>query len=219
MASAKHTSPRTGFTAAWLDNVKPKAKRIEYADAGCRGLRLRVEPTGRKTFVWYFRDDGKNRVLTLGRYGAGEDCTSLKDARRALQQAKEKHVDGVSPALPADTPTTVEELAEIFYERRILPHRKVPEVVRMILDNDIIPKLGKKKLATLSAPVIAAMIEQVVDRGARTHAGKVLAIVKQMFRFAEARGWLDRNPAYALDKKDLSIVENVRDRHLSADEI
>ena len=219
MASAKHTSPRTGFTTAWLDNVKPKSKRLEYADAGCRGLRLRVEPTGRKTFVWYYRTGGKNRVLTLGRYGTGEDCISLKAARRALQQAKEKHVDGVSPAPPADTPTTVEELAEIFYARRILPHRKVPEVVRMILDNDIIPKLGKKKLATLSAPVIAAMIEQVVDRGARTHAGKVLAIVKQMFRFAEARGWIDRNPAYALDKKDLSIVDNVRDRHLSAAEI
>jgi len=219
MASAKHTSPRTGFTTAWLDNVKPKTKRIEYADAGCRGLRLRVEPTGRKTFVWYYRTGGKNRVLTLGRYGTGEDCISLKAARRALQQAKEKHVDGVSPALPADTPTTAEELAEIFYTRRILPYRKVPEVVRMVLDNDIIPKLGKKKLATLSAPVIATMIEQVVDRGARTHAGKVLAIVKQMFRFAEARGWIDRNPAYALDKKDLSIIDNVRDRHLSAEEI
>ena len=219
MARAKNTSPRTGFTTAWLDNVKPKARRVEYADAGCRGLRLRVEPTGRKTFVWYHNTGGKNRVLTLGRYGSCENCITLKKARRALQQAKEKHADGVSPAPPSDSPTTVEELAEIFYARRILPHRKVPEVVRMILDNDVIPKLGKKKLVTLSAPVIAEAIEQVVDRGACTHAGKVLAIVKQMFRFAEARGWIDRNPAYALDKKDLSIVDNVRDRHLSADEI
>jgi integrase len=219
MAGANHTRPKTGFTTAWLDNVKPKSKRIEYADAGCRGLRLRVEPTGRKSFVWYYREGGRNRVLTLGRYGTCESCISLKDARKALQVAKEKHEDGVSPALPTDTPTTVEELAEIFYARRILPHRKVPEVVRMILDNDIIPKLGKMKLATLSAPVIATMIEQVVDRGARTHAGKVLAIAKQMFRFAEARGWIDRSPAYALDKKDLSIVDNVRDRHLSAEEI
>jgi integrase len=63
------------------------------------------------------------------------------------------------------------------------------------------------------------MIEQVVDRGAHMHAGKVLGIVKQMFRFAEGRRWIDRSPAYALDKKDLSIVDNVRDRHLSAEEI
>jgi len=67
MATAKHTSPRTGFTTAWLDTVKPKSKRIEYADAGCRSLRLRVEPTSRQTFVRYFRDGGKNRVLMLGR--------------------------------------------------------------------------------------------------------------------------------------------------------
>jgi len=113
----------------------------------------------------------------------------------------------------------VAKLAEIFYERRILSHRKVPELVRMVLDNDVIPKLGKKKLATLSVPVIATMIEQVVDRGVRTCAGKVLAIRKQLFSFSEARGWIDLNPAYALDKKDLSIVDNFRDRHLSAEEV
>jgi len=63
------------------------------------------------------------------------------------------------------------------------------------------------------------MVETVVDRGAASHAGKVLSLAKQMFRFAEGRGYIDRSRAYALDRKDLGVVDKVRERHLDADEI
>lgn len=214
-----YAAPAKGFTPAFLDNLKPKDKRVELADKACPGLRLRLEPSGRKSFVWYYNDAGKNRVLTLGRYGEGESCVSLAQARKALQTAKERHADGGSVLPSTDAPKTVKELAELFYTRRILPHRKRPDVVRIILDNDIIPKLGTKKLATLTAPTVAGMVESVVDRGARTHAGSVLSVAKQMFRFAEGRGYMDRSPAYSLDRKDLGVVDTVRERYLDSEEI
>lgn len=221
MAKQKITTPPKGFTPAFLDNLKPKAQRIELADKACPGLRLRLEPSGRRTFVWYYHDAsaGKNKVKTLGRYGDGEGCITLSEARKALSSAKERHIDGVPVSPPADTPKTVEKLAELFYERRIVPYRKRPDVVRDILDKDILPRLGKLPIATLTAPTVASMVESVVDRGAKTHAGKVLSVAKQMFRFAEGRGYIDRSPAYALDRKDLGVVDNIRDRHLDADEI
>ena len=88
-----------------------------------------------------------------------------------------------------------------------------------MLDKDIIPAIGKRKLQTLTAPTVAAVVESVVDRGATTHAGKVLTILKQLFKFAESRGYIDRSPAYALDRKDLGVVDNIRDRYLDASEI
>jgi integrase len=51
------------------------------------------------------------------------------------------------------------------------------------------------------------------------HAGKVLAILKQLFRFAVGRGYIDQSPAYALDPKDLGVESNMKDRHLDSDEI
>jgi integrase len=219
MAAAKHTSPAKGFTPAFLDNLKPKAARYELPDNGKSGLRLRVEPSGRKSFVWYYKDGPKTKVLTLGRYGNCEGCISLKAARDALDKAKERHRDGERPGPSPDSPKTVSDLAEVFYERRILPHRTRPDVVRAILDNDVIPKLGSKKVQTLTAPTVSAMVESVVDRGAATHAGKVLAVVKQLFKFAESRGYIERSPAYSLDRKDLGVVDNIRDRHLDASEI
>jgi integrase len=215
MANSKIITPSKGFTTAFLNNLRPKDKRVELADKGCSGLRLRLEPSGRKTFVWYYADAGRNRVKTLGRYGE----LTLAQARKDLQKAKEKHADGESVSTPTDAPKTVKELAEQFYKRRIIPHRKHPDAVRSMLDTDIIPKLGKKKLTTLSTPVVAGMIHSVVDRGAVCHAGKVLAVTKQMFSFAEGIGLIDRNPAYSLDKKNLGCVDNVRERYLLAEEI
>jgi integrase len=47
----------------------------------------------------------------------------------------------------------------------------------------------------------------------------VLATVKQLFRFGEGRGYIHHSPAYALDRKDLGVVANVRERYLDAEEI
>jgi biotin carboxyl carrier protein len=146
---------------------------VELRDTRAPGLRLRLEPTGRKTFVWYYKEATKTKVLTLGQYGEGEDKITLKQARDELDKAKERRRDGKCPGLSADAPKTVAELAELFYSRRILPHRTRPDVVRATLDNDIIPKIGTKKPQTLTTPTVAAVVESVVDRGATVHAGKV----------------------------------------------
>jgi integrase len=216
---AARPTPAKGFTTKFLDNLKPADKRIELADNGKAGLRLRLEPSGTRTFVWYYKDGPKTRVLTLGRYGKGDGHISLKQARDQLDKAKERHREGERPGLVPDAPKTVEGLCEIFYKRRILRHRTRPEEVRRILDNDVIPGIGKKQLRTLTAPTVAAVVERVVDRGAETHAGKVLATLKQLFKFAEARGYIDRSPAYALDRKDLGVIDTIRDRHLDQSEL
>jgi integrase len=213
------TPPARGFTDPWLRSLRPGPKRMEVGDPGCRGLRLRVEPSGRRLFVWYYRQEGKTRVLTLGQYGTAEGCVSLKQARKLLEKAKQRHAAGIAPGGPEGAPKTVAELCELFYERRILPHRRRPDIVRQVLDHDIIPALGTRKLAHLTTPMVATAVERVVNRGAATHAAKSLAILKQTFRFAEARGYIDHNPAYALDSRGLGIVDRVRDRYLASDEI
>jgi integrase len=62
-------------------------------------------------------------------------------------------------------------------------------------------------------------VEKVVDRGAKAHAGKVLGLVKQLFKFAEGRDLIQRNPAGRLDPDDLGIVLGRRKRWLTDKEI
>jgi integrase len=223
MATAKNTtipdSPPKGFTDKFLENLQKADKRYELRDLMAPGLRLRVEPSGRKTFVWYFKEGTKTKVLTIGRYGTGG--ISLKQARAALEKAKLRHTEGEQVQPSSEAPRTVSELAEVFYTKRILPHRKVPQAVRTILDRDILPVIGRRAPGAVTAETVAMVVEKVVDRGAVVHAGKVLAVCKQMFRYAAAR-WssvVPQSPAYPLDRKDLGVQDNVRDRNLTDMEI
>ena len=218
MATQKHTSPPRGFTVAFLDNVKPAASRYELRDTACPGLRVRVEPTGRVSFVWYYAHQGKTRVLTLGAYGEGEGYLSLKDARKALEKAKGRHREGKRPGPDPDAPSTVAHLAEQFYADIIRDKRKRPEEARRILDVDIIPNLGARKLETLGAPDIRSVVRKVIKRGAETHAGKVLGLMKLMFSYAESNGIVERSPAYSLKAQYLGVVNNIRSRALDVDE-
>ena len=217
---AKQNSTRFPFTTKKLETLKARTESYEVGDTGAPGLRLRVYPSGAKVFRWYFCDaTRKHRVRTLGAF-PGEK--SLADARRDLERLKETHQEALQHGdieSSSGSVVTVKDLAEEFYKRRIKNQRKRPEEALAILDNDVIPKLGRRKLSVITAPIIGSAIMAVVDRGAAVHAGKVLNLTKQMFAFGESLGYLNRNPAASLKADNLGIESNVRDRHLSSDEI
>ena len=54
------------LTAIAVANLKPRLKRWEKSDPGCRGLRVRVFPSGHKTFIVRYRFRGLQCNLTLG---------------------------------------------------------------------------------------------------------------------------------------------------------
>jgi integrase len=224
MATGKRTpsTPSRGLTDAFLDGLTPPpaAPPYEVADSREPGLRVRVWPSGKKSFVWYYRTGGKTKVLTLGLHGEHAGQLTVDKARAALRKAKALHADGQRPDGTAEgAPRTVAELAELFYQKRIVPHRSRPDVVRQVLDHDILPAIGGRKLKNLATPAVSPVIDMMVERGAATHAGKALATMKQMFRFAEARGYVERSPAASLDPTDLGVIKEIRERHLDGDEI
>ncbi|QYZ64538.1 MAG: hypothetical protein OI74_06170 [Gammaproteobacteria bacterium (ex Lamellibrachia satsuma)] len=210
-------TPSNGFTDAFLQRVKLKStdKRYELADKDQRGLRLRVSPSGTRTFVWYYRSGNTTKCHTIGQYPS----VSLANARKEVRERKVKLMDGVQPlqAIDGDAPKTVRELGEVFYEKRIVAVRKRPDAVRQILDHDIYPVVGSKRLRSVTLQMLGGVIDTVVARGANTHAGKVLAVLKQMFRWGEGRGFIERSPAYAMSADDYAIRSGQKSRALDTD--
>ena len=75
-----------------IRNAKPAAKPYKLADGG--GLYLAVTPAGGKSWRLKYRIDGKEKLLTIGKYPA----VSLLEARQAAEQARAGLARGADPA-------------------------------------------------------------------------------------------------------------------------
>jgi integrase len=204
--------------AAQLDALKVQGEPYQAADEGCKGLTVRVMPSGSKIFRWNSRRvSNKQKPLVLGEYS--EEFT-LADARQKLEQAKKKNKAGMDAAAILDKPKTIEELGEQFYKVRILPKRDRPEKVRQVLDADINPAIGHMKVDEhLKTIHLRPPITNAVNRGSPGQARTVLTVLKQMIGFAASNGYLESDISAPLKGDDLGAEEGSRDRTLSPDEI
>ena len=50
---------------------------------------------------------------------------------------------------------TVSDLADVFYKRRVVPHRKRTDAAKRILDKDIVPVIGKRRLQSIAPTTIS----------------------------------------------------------------
>jgi hypothetical protein len=71
------------FTELFVRKLKPKATAFVVWDLHQRGLAIRVQPTGRKTWKCIYARHGRTRWLHLG----GADAIGLADARTLAAEA------------------------------------------------------------------------------------------------------------------------------------
>ena len=77
----RNSSASVALTDLELRSLKGrKDGRYEVFDAKISGFGVRVTPSGNKSFVVFYRQQGRQRRLTLGRY----PVLSLADARRSM---------------------------------------------------------------------------------------------------------------------------------------
>src|SRR5262249_41022161 len=113
--------------------LKPGASRYEVPDAGARGLRVIVQPSGHKSFAVRFRDAaGRTRKLPL------PGGTSLAAARKLAGDTMLSVAQGGDPAAAkraakqaasAKAGDTIERWASTFIERHAKRHTR-PSSIR-----------------------------------------------------------------------------------------
>ena len=86
---------RHRLTKTYIDSLMPKDKPYEVCDDELNGLRVRVQPTGLKTYyVTYYLQDGRRSRLPLGR----TTVLSPKIARENATQVISDALNGEDPA-------------------------------------------------------------------------------------------------------------------------
>ena len=203
-----------------LRNLKAREARYEVADAG--GLSVRVTATGTITFQYRFRVEGKQHRMDFGNY----PDLSLADARELHRTARNKLALGTNPIeekrvleVTERRSLTVAELVEDFMKKEIRVTRKRPLYAEEILNNNVVSVLGKKKAKDVSRRDIVEMLEAVVARGSPVMANRTGSITKQMFSFAQTRGYLESNPCSNITRTSIGGQEKPKEYFLTYQEI
>jgi hypothetical protein len=75
------------LTKRTVDSLEARSKRYFVWDTVLKGFGIRVEPTGRKTFLCRYRAGGARRQYLLGTYGAVTPEEARNEARRVLSSS------------------------------------------------------------------------------------------------------------------------------------
>jgi len=128
---------------------------------------------------------------------------------------------------------TVSELAEDWFDLYVIPNlaKRTRRDYQVLLDRHIIPRLGKLKLRDVSTDVVDRFKRDLERQGTgRSQTRQTLAVLQGMFRYAEERGRVIRNPVRLVrkpsNKRERAVVvlapetvELVREELLAADRL
>ena len=183
---------------AKVRNAKPRTKPYKIADG--EGLFLLVTPSGSKYWRLKYFFAGKEKLLALGVYPE----VTLADARERRAQARKVLAAGNDPGeakkeakrlATFKNANTFEVVAREWFEKR--KHEWAPssaDTMLARLEQHILPKLGQRPIADITAPEVLAMLRVVEGKGTLETARRVMQICGQIFMYAIATGRAERNP-------------------------
>jgi integrase len=212
------------LTTKFIENAKPAAIRREIPDAGCRGLYLVVQPTGRKAWAVRYRYQGDSRKLTLD---AG---LTLAEARKAASAALHELERGSDPvalkfearaaakAASADRQRdTVEALANQFidgYARRQTRKNSWKQTEHVFF-NIVLPAWRGRTVHDIIRRDIRELVERVAE-DRPVMANRTLGILSKFFNWLCERDVVPASPCAGVKQPS---KETPRDRVLTDDEI
>ena len=183
---------------ATVRNAKPKSKPYKMADG--EGLFLLVLSSGAKYWRLRYFFAGKEKLLALGVYPE----ITLTEARERRSQARKAIAHGNDPGevkkeakrlATLKASNSFDAIAREWLEKR---NQHLSESTREVklrrLEAYVLPTLGTKPIADISAADVLAMLRTLEQRGTLEVARRVMQITGQVFMYAIVTGRAERNP-------------------------
>jgi integrase len=206
-----------------IKNAKPKKKDYRLSDGG--GLYLVVQPNSGKLWRWSYEFNGKEKLFSYGPYGP-EPLVTLAKARELHAAARALKRSGTDPAaakqakkrgeleaekasaMPTFAELTVEWL-ETWSKNR---SKRYVATVKTRLERDLLPGIGNVKIDQLESSAMTDIVTGIQDdREVADLARRSLQKMKQILRFAKAKGYIKSSPIADILPGDLlksHTVEN-----------
>jgi integrase len=183
------------------------AARQRLADG--QGMYLELVPNGGKYWRLKYRIGGREKRISLGVYPA----VSLAMARQERDRARGLLAHGVDPLMDrqeskaasvAAIDSTFEAVARAWHVQwKAARTDHHADYVLRRLQADVFPDLGPRPVAEITAPMLVQVAKKIEARGALDIAKRSLQTCGQIFRYAVAHGFINRNPASDIKPADV----------------
>lgn len=192
--------------------------KIDYHDAGCKGLMLEIRATGGRTWYLRYRDArGKQRQFRI----ADAQDLSIELARRRADELRTRIAMGEDPAVEKAILRAIPTFAE-FITDRYMPfvkgYKRSWSTDDSLLRNHLLPIFGSRYLDQISKADIVSMHHGRRAAGAAPgSANRLLILLRYIFNLAlkwEIPG-ISKNPASGVP---LFEENNKRERYLNREE-
>ena len=190
-----------------IKKIKSREKAFALTDSA--GLYLWVTPAGGKLWRWSYRFEGKEKTMSYGKY----PDVPLALARELHQNARKLLASGVDPMAKRKADKLENQISqENSFEavaKKWLAHWRVNKSIRHAdsvqrrLEADVFPALGSRPINKIEAPELVKIAKAIEGRGALDIAKRALETTGQIFRYAIANGYAQRNPASDIRPSDV----------------
>lgn len=187
------------LTDAAIRKSKPSDKPYKLPDGA--GLHLFVSPAGGKSWRFRYEFDGKEKLLTLGKY----PVMGLADARSARDEAKTILREGRDPSVAKkhrklasvrEAGETFEVMARDWHKTNRLRWSDIhASDILTSLERDAFPSLGGIPVRDVTVPMVLSVLRPIEERGSNETARRIRQRIESVFAFAIASGKAEANPA------------------------
>ena len=201
----KRPAAKRKFTQLFIAKLKPKATAFVTWDTLQRGLAIRVQPSGAKSWKCVYSRHGRPRWLHLG----SADAIGLADARTLAAEAMLAVVRGGDPAAEKKAERgagTFGELAERYVEQHAKKHNKSWRQGDALVRRHALPRWGKLQAVSITRGDVKALMSSI-DRPVL--ANQILASVSAVFTWAMREEILPTNPCKLIDRNEVRSRERV----------
>jgi integrase len=203
---------RRTLTDSSIAALKPRDKRYALPDPKLAGHYVRVTPGGAKSFVAVSRDPrGKQVWHTIG----STELYKLDEARELARTAIKAIKAGESRAGPQSFATVSEQWMRRHVEAKGL---RSGRHIEGYLNLHILPAWGGREFESIRRGDVAALLDEIEDRGGPTAADFTLGIVRAICNWYTTRNENYSSPIVRGMRRS-NPKERARKRILSDDEL
>jgi Arm DNA-binding domain len=202
------------LTIMALENLKPTSRRREVSDGGMPGLYFVIQPSGKRSWAYRYRFNGRPRKWTIGPCPA----IDLKTARELAREALRKVATGADPCAEkkaAKLAPTGLDLIETVTSRFVAQHAKrklkaaTAREIERLLEKEVVAPWRGRRLSQIGRADIHDLLDGIVARGSPVTANRVLAWLRRMCSWAIERGLIEVSPCAGIRAP---AAETSRDR-------